>query len=87
MRLKALILIVLGITTWGGLALSAQTAPAAPAAPAAVPAPVPTKSQWDGLFTLAQAKRGYTLYDKQCKFCHMEELTGGGPQEIGRAHV
>lgn len=83
MRPKALILIVLGMTTWGALALSAQTAPAAPVAPAAdaAPAPAPTRSQWDGLFTLAQAKRGYTLYDKQCKFCHMEELTGGGPQD------
>ena len=84
MRPKALILIVLGLTTWGGLALSAQVAPAAPAAPAADAAPAPatpTKSQWDGLFTLAQAKRGYTLYDKQCAFCHMPELTGGGPQD------
>lgn len=83
MRPKALILIVFGMTIWGGLALSAQVAPATPAAPGAdaVPAPAPTKSQWDGLFTLAQARRGYTLYDKQCKFCHMEELTGGGPQD------
>ena len=35
------------------------------------------KSQWDGVYTLEQAKRGELLYDKQCAVCHASDLMGG----------
>jgi mono/diheme cytochrome c family protein len=36
-----------------------------------------TKTQWDGVYTDAQAKRGDALYSDQCASCHGPELTGG----------
>ena len=35
------------------------------------------KSQWDGVYTSEQAKRGQVLYDDQCSSCHGAELNGG----------
>ena len=35
-------------------------------------------SQWDGVFTDAQATRGATLYAQQCETCHGAELEGEG---------
>ena len=35
------------------------------------------KSQWDGLYTVEQAKRGEQLYDKRCSSCHGADLMGG----------
>jgi quinoprotein glucose dehydrogenase len=35
------------------------------------------KSQWDGVYTEAQAKRGEGLYSQYCASCHGPELTGG----------
>ncbi len=32
------------------------------------------KSQWDGVYTSEQAKRGQVLYDDQCSSCHGAEL-------------
>ena len=80
-------LATLGTALCGGLALSAQVGPAAqPAAPAqAAAAPAaPKKSQWDGVYTLAQAQRGYNVFDKKCGYCHLQsegEDLGGGPQD------
>src|SRR5579863_5150508 len=34
-------------------------------------------SVWDGVFTGDQAKRGQSLYEKECAACHGTELTGG----------
>lgn len=36
------------------------------------------KTQWDGVYTAAQAKRGEALYKKECSECHGEELEGKG---------
>jgi mono/diheme cytochrome c family protein len=35
------------------------------------------KSQWDGVYSLEQAKRGETLYAEHCAPCHGTDLTGG----------
>jgi S-disulfanyl-L-cysteine oxidoreductase SoxD len=35
------------------------------------------KSQWDGVYTADQAKRGEALYSQYCASCHGPDLTGG----------
>jgi mono/diheme cytochrome c family protein len=37
----------------------------------------PAKTQWDGIYTEAQAKRGEPLYAKACASCHGANLLGG----------
>jgi mono/diheme cytochrome c family protein len=43
------------------------------------------KTQWDGVYTAAQAKRGSAVYFKVCAECHGEELEGKGeaPSLVG----
>jgi mono/diheme cytochrome c family protein len=36
-----------------------------------------TKTQWDGVYTEAQAKRGEGIYQEKCAACHGPDLTGG----------
>ncbi len=36
------------------------------------------KTQWDGVYTDAQAKRGSAAYAKSCASCHGEDMAGGG---------
>lgn len=36
-----------------------------------------TKSQWDGIYTEEQAKRGEPLYAQSCAACHGPDLSGG----------
>ena len=36
------------------------------------------KSQWDGVYTAAQAKRGGAVFTKECQECHGEQLEGKG---------
>jgi mono/diheme cytochrome c family protein len=62
-----------------GLAACAARAAGAPETTAA-PAPAAqagAKSQWDGVYTEAQAKRGQALYAEHCASCHGDELGGG----------
>jgi mono/diheme cytochrome c family protein len=40
-------------------------------------APAETHSVWDGVYTEEQAKRGETIYRKECAACHGDLLTGG----------
>ena len=35
------------------------------------------KSQWDGVYTEAQAKRGEQFYSQYCASCHGPDLAGG----------
>jgi len=37
----------------------------------------PMPSQWDGVYSLDQAKRGDPLYSENCAACHAPDLTGG----------
>jgi len=45
------------------------------------------KSQWDGVYTVEQARRGEQLYDKKCSSCHGTDLNGGlhAPALVGSA--
>ena len=36
-----------------------------------------TKSQWDGVYTIEQAKRGEKLYAEKCASCHGPDMNGG----------
>jgi mono/diheme cytochrome c family protein len=36
-----------------------------------------SRSVWDGVYTEDQAKRGETIYQKECAACHGAMLTGG----------
>ena len=40
-------------------------------------APTETRSVWDGVYTEEQAKRGESVYVKECASCHGDLLTGG----------
>ena len=80
MRLRLLVVAVAGLVLAGSLAASAQRAP--------LPLPSPRRTlsesaprQLNGVYTVDQALRGQVLYRKACAYCHMEELTGGGPQD------
>jgi len=35
------------------------------------------KSQWDGVYSAEQAKRGEPLYHEKCASCHGPDMTGG----------
>ena len=61
---------VIGAVTWGVFSLSAPVTLSAQA----------TKSQWDGIFTGAQASRGEAIYELKCVNCHLADLTGGEPE-------
>jgi mono/diheme cytochrome c family protein len=41
------------------------------------PASSESRSVWDGVYTEEQAKRGESLYKKQCASCHGATLNGG----------
>lgn len=36
-----------------------------------------SRSVWDGVYTEEQARRGESLYQKECKTCHGDTLAGG----------
>ena len=36
------------------------------------------KTQWDGVYSDEQSKRGAALYSRHCASCHGEDLSGGG---------
>ena len=36
------------------------------------------KSAWTGIYSDAQADRGKVVYEEQCAFCHLADLTGQG---------
>ena len=45
--------------------------------PGAVVAAQAMKSQWDGVYSVEQAKRGEPLYVEHCSACHGDDLSGG----------
>jgi mono/diheme cytochrome c family protein len=51
---------------------------ASPLCPLRAQAPeASSRSVWDGVYTEEQAKRGETIYGKECAGCHGAMLTGG----------
>lgn len=70
------------LTTIIGLAIFAGCYGAAHArgrnAPQRSSAAAESRSVWDGAYTEEQAKRGETLYSKECASCHGDTLIGGG---------
>ena len=46
--------------------------------PGAAVAAQAMKSQWDGVYSAEQAKRGERLYVEHCSACHGDDLIGGG---------
>ena len=73
MRFMVVTLTLVGITALG--AVGARRAVAAE----------PMTSQWDGVYSLEQARRGESLYAANCAPCHGTDLTGGemAPALIG----
>ena len=61
MKLKLAMTIVLGLSLTGMLRSVAAQ----------------EKSQWDGVYTEDQAKRGEALYQQYCSSCHGPDMAGG----------
>lgn len=62
----------LAIAFASSVCLTAQQATPA----AAKPGGASTRSQWSGIYSDAQARRGQPLYAENCAFCHGAELEG-----------
>ncbi len=60
-----------------GLAGALALVTAVGALDAAGQGPGPTRTQWDGVFTQAQAERGAATYQAHCARCHGPALDGG----------
>jgi S-disulfanyl-L-cysteine oxidoreductase SoxD len=76
----------LAIVAMIGLAACAARAAGAPeTTTAAASTQDGAKSQWDGVYTAEQAKRGEPLYAEHCASCHGDALGGGemAPALIG----
>jgi ankyrin repeat protein len=59
---------------------------------AASPAPAvaaPARTNWDGIVTAAQVKRGQEVYARACSVCHLDSLKGDAvsPPLLGRAFM
>jgi S-disulfanyl-L-cysteine oxidoreductase SoxD len=65
MKAKLLVIAVAAFAMSGVYAVSAQS----------------PKSQWDGVYTTAQADRGKAVFDSRCQSCHLADLVGGEPEE------
>jgi mono/diheme cytochrome c family protein len=65
MKFTVAVLTLAGMTAFG--AISARGTVAAQE----------SKSQWDGVYTEEQAKRGEALYAQNCASCHGPDLAGG----------
>jgi len=51
---------------------------------AAMPTPTSTRNAWDGVYTVAQAERGWGAYRRSCGHCHRDNLLGDdGPPLYG----
>src|SRR5262245_18026261 len=35
------------------------------------------RTVWDGIYTDGQARRGASVYNGECSYCHKDDLTGG----------
>jgi mono/diheme cytochrome c family protein len=62
--------------TLGGIKYAAPTGGASAAPAGGATAMQGPKTQWDGVYTDAQAKRGAALYTQHCEPCHGSSLEG-----------
>src|SRR5438876_3128832 len=46
-----------------------------------------SRSVWDGVYTEEQAKRGESIYRKECAVCHGDMLTGGESAPRSEEHT
>ena len=72
MSLRFVIVAAIGLAACAGAAVTPVTAVAAPAVAAQG-----AKTQWDGVYTAEQAKRGEKLYAEKCSSCHGPDMNGG----------
>jgi cytochrome c5 len=74
MKLHALTIAILTLAACGmfNAMLRSQTANPQPSPAAASDQP----SVWDGVYSDEQAKRGESLYSRECSFCHGDKLKG-----------
>jgi hypothetical protein len=63
--------IAFALLVGGALSAAEQAKPAA-----AEPSPSAMRSQWSGIYSEAQARRGEPLYAENCAFCHGAQLGG-----------
>jgi mono/diheme cytochrome c family protein len=64
MKLTVAAIALLGVATIGAFGTSSRLSAQA-------------KSQWDGVYTQEQAKRGEAQYAEHCASCHGPDMTGG----------
>ena len=65
MRITVAVLLMSGMMAFGAFSARGTVAAQQP------------KSQWDGVYTEDQAKRGEGLYSQYCASCHGPDLSGG----------
>lgn len=65
MRVKIAIVTVCGVAALGAVGLNTTRLQAQ------------QKTQWDGVYTEEQAKRGEPLYAEKCSSCHGPDMNGG----------
>ena len=75
MSLRFVIVAAIGLAACAGTRAAVRPVTAA-AAPVAVSAQG-AKTQWDGVYTVEQAKRGEKLYAEKCASCHGPDMNGG----------
>jgi mono/diheme cytochrome c family protein len=69
--IQAAALLGIAVLVLGAWAASAEGGPALQEASA-------NQGGWDGRYTEAQAERGKTVYEQQCAFCHLSDMSGQG---------
>jgi len=74
MSLRFVIVAAIGLAACAGT--RAAVTPVTAAAPVAALAQG-AKTQWDGVYTVEQAKRGEKLYAEKCSACHGPDMNGG----------
>jgi mono/diheme cytochrome c family protein len=74
MSLRFAIVAAIGLAAC--LGARAAVTPVTAAAPVAVSAQG-AKTQWEGVYTIDQAKRGEKLYAEKCSSCHGPDMNGG----------
>ena len=70
MSLRVAIIAAIGLAACAGTRVVTLVTPVAVSAQGA-------KSQWEGVYTVEQAKRGEKLYADKCSSCHGPDMNGG----------